>query len=100
MSKNNSVILSDKEINNIAVSDKKKISLPFLTKYEKAKIIGLRTQQLCSGAAPNIDTKNFNNNLSIAEEELRLKKIPFLIQRNFANGKKEIWKIDDLIQLN
>ena len=74
---------------------KEKKTLPFLTKYEKARIIGLRTQQLSTGAIPMIDTEIFNSALEVAEEELKQRKIPFIIRRVFPNGDIEDWKIEE-----
>lgn len=85
---------SNKEdINNQKIKEKK--TLPFLTKYEKARIIGLRTQQLSSGAIPMIDTDMYNSALEVAEEELKQRKIPFIIRRVLPNGEIEDWKIEE-----
>ena len=86
MSDNSTIINSDKEMEKVIIEEDKK-TLPFLTKYEKARIIGLRTQQLASGSKPVIDTSNLNSNLEIAEKELKLKKIPFIIKRRLPNNK-------------
>ena len=98
MSDNSTIINNDKEMEKI-INEEEKKTLPFLTKYEKARIIGLRTQQLASGSKPLINTKNLNSNLEIAEKELKLKKIPFIIKRRLPNNKFEHWKIESLIQL-
>lgn len=73
------------------------ITPPLLTKYEKARIIGLRSVQLDNGAKPfiNIDDKVINSIL-IAQEELKLKKLPFIIKRPLPNGGAEYWKVSDL----
>jgi DNA-directed RNA polymerases I, II, and III subunit RPABC2 len=72
-----------------------------MTKYEKVKIIGTRAEQLQRGAPPNIpinpDTP-FDARL-IAHEELRQKKVPFLVRRNLPNGAIEYWRIEDMIIL-
>ena len=98
MSDNSTIINSDKEMEKI-INDEKKITMPFLSKYEKARVIGLRTQQLASGSKPLINTKGLNSNLEIAEEELKQKKIPFIIKRRLPNNKFEHWNINSLIQL-
>lgn len=85
---------SNKEdINNQKITEKK--TLPFLTKYEKARIIGLRTQQLSTGAIPMIDTDMYDSALEVAEEELKQRKIPFIIRRVLPNGEIEDWKIEE-----
>jgi len=72
-------------------------TLPFLTKYERAKILGLRGKQLDSGCKPFINiTEQMLDGYTIACEELYQKKIPFIIRRPLPNGASEYWKIEDL----
>ena len=71
---------------------------PFLSKYEKARILGIRTTQLNHGHMPMVQTRNADNAL-IALEEYRQKKIPFIIRRPLPNGTSEYWKFADLEQL-
>ncbi len=81
---------------------KNNISVPFLTIYEKTSILGLRKQQLTNGAKTYLDDKLIedNNIESIANLELKHKKLPFIICRTFPNGLKEYFKLDDLMILN
>ena len=54
-----------------------KRTLPFLSKYEKTKILGLRIQQLTTGANTNLtieEQEGLKSNIEIAEKELKLKK--------------------------
>ena len=70
---------------------------PILTKYEKAKIIGLRVTQLNKGAEPYIKLeRTILDNTLIAEKELREKKIPFIIMRPIPDGSAEYWNVADL----
>lgn len=94
---NNSVnFLSNKEVlNNMKTMTKK--TFPFLTKYEKARILGVRTQQISTGAPIMIDSTGLSSALQVAEEELRQRKIPFIIRRTLPNGKIEDWKIEEFI---
>jgi len=72
-------------------------TIPFITKYEKARIIGERTSQLNSGAKSFIDVDDdVIDGYLIALEEFKLKKIPFIIKRPLPNGKCEYWKLSDL----
>ena len=82
--------------NNIIV-DKLHTSIPILTKYEMAKILGQRTKQLNEGSEAFItwDRPTIDNSL-IAEEELMQKKLPFIIQRPLPNGGFEYWNVKDL----
>ena len=82
--------------NNIIV-DKLHRSLPILTKYEKAKVLGQRTKQLNMGSTPfvGVDRMTMDNSI-IAEEELKAKKMPFIIQRPMPGGGVEYWHVKDL----
>ena len=72
-------------------------SAPEMTKYELALIIGKRATQLAHGAVPLINVPARMTKVEeIAEEELRQKKTPFIIQRNLGNEKYEYWKVKDM----
>ena len=71
---------------------------PIMTKFEKTSIIGTRMEQLQRGSEPYIPidpAKPFNPR-DIAVEELKQKKLPFLINRTLPDGSKETWKVEDL----
>jgi DNA-directed RNA polymerase subunit K/omega len=78
---------------------KKNITKPILSKYEKTKIIGMRMEQLARSATPYIDIKNMKtyDPFRIAMEELHSRKLPFMICRTLPNGKKEYWRLDDMM---
>ena len=67
---------------------KERLTSRFLTKYERAKIIGERAIEVPEGIW---------DPLQIAEIELKQKKIPFTIRRYLPNGDYEDWDINDLI---
>ena len=70
---------------------------PLLSKFERTRVLGLRTRQLNSGAPPYIDVpRTIINNYLIASMELEQKKLPFIIQRPLANGQFEYWNVNDL----
>lgn len=72
-------------------------TLPFLTKYEKARILGERAKQINSGATPFIKVKeNMIDGYLIALQELEERKIPFIIKRPLQNGGFEYWRVRDL----
>lgn len=69
---------------------------PILTKYEKTMIIIERTQQLLNQAPPLINnSEKYTNIDDIVEEELKQKKIPFIIRRSIGN-KYDYYKLSDL----
>jgi DNA-directed RNA polymerases I, II, and III subunit RPABC2 len=72
-------------------------TLPFITRYEKARILGERAKQLNSGAKPLIDIEpSIIDGYLIALKEYEQKKIPFIIKRPIPNGGIEYWKFEDL----
>ena len=79
------------------INDVNHTTLPIMTRYERAKIIGLRATQINSGADVLIDIPdNIIDGITIAKMELVQKKIPFIIRRPLPNGKSEYWDINDL----
>jgi len=80
-----------------AIIDPLHKTLPFLTKYEKARILGERAKQLNAGAIPfiKVDPTIIDGYL-IALSELEQKKIPFIVKRPMPNGGCEYWKLKDL----
>tara|TARA_Y100000389_G_scaffold132292_1_gene129705 strand:- start:25 stop:375 length:351 start_codon:yes stop_codon:yes gene_type:complete len=78
-------------------SDKKNnISRPYLTKFEKTKVIAERAQQISNGSKTLLKNPTaYNSPYEMALEELRQKKIPFIIKRPVANHF-EYWKLEDL----
>ena len=70
-------------------------TLPKITQYEKALLIGKRAKQIEDGANPNIKVMAGQGAIAIAEEELRQRKIPFIIKRPIGNTF-EYWKPADM----
>jgi DNA-directed RNA polymerase I, II, and III subunit RPABC2 len=72
-------------------------TLPFLTRYEKARILGERAKQLNAGAKSTIELEaNIIDGYLIAMKEFEEKKIPFIIKRPLPNGGCEYWRVSDL----
>jgi DNA-directed RNA polymerase I, II, and III subunit RPABC2 len=72
-------------------------TIPYLTKYEKARILGQRAKQINSGSPPFVKVpENVIDGYIIAELELKEKRIPFIIRRPLPNGGSEYWSIKDL----
>jgi DNA-directed RNA polymerase I, II, and III subunit RPABC2 len=72
-------------------------TLPILSRYEKARILGERAEQINSGAQPFIEIESsMIDGYLIALKELEQKKIPFIIQRPLPNGGCEYWRLTDL----
>lgn len=80
-----------------AIIDPLHRSVPFVTRYEKAKLIGERATQLSAGATPLVDVdENIIDDYVIALKEFNEKKIPFIIKRPMPNGGCEYWRLEDL----
>jgi DNA-directed RNA polymerase I, II, and III subunit RPABC2 len=72
-------------------------TLPFLTKYEKARTLGQRAKQIECGATPLIKVpEGIIDAHIIAELELQQKRIPFIIRRPIPGGGSEYWNLKDL----
>lgn len=72
-------------------------TLPFITKYEKARILGERAKQINSGATPLVDVPpEMIDGYLIALKEFQEKKIPFIIKRPVSLNHIEYWKLSDL----
>jgi len=93
----NSDIVSYEEIMN-KYKPTTNISTPIITKY-------LRMEQISRNAPSLIDISklDFENLVThekfklIVDEEIKKRVLPFMIVRNLPNGKKEFWKLSDMI---
>jgi DNA-directed RNA polymerase I, II, and III subunit RPABC2 len=86
--------------NGIIIDDLHR-TIPYLTKYEKARILGQRAKQINAGAHPFIKVpENVIDGYIIAELELKEKRIPFIIRRPLPNGGSEYWSLKDLEDLS
>jgi DNA-directed RNA polymerase I, II, and III subunit RPABC2 len=99
-------LISDNEVESLCqiirnekgvINDPYHQSLPFVTKYEKARILGERARQINAGAEPfvQVDTDCIDG-YEIAVKEFASKLIPFIVKRPMPNGKCEYWKLADL----
>lgn len=75
-------------------------SQPFLTQFEKTRILGFRTNQLAQGAKPFIVVDDYiKTTLEIARLELEQRKLPFIVKRPMPDGSFEYWRLSDLLIL-
>ena len=78
-----------------------KVTSPILTKFERAKLLGVRAEMISAGNSPMVVVpKNIDNAYEIALLELKEKKIPLIIRRYLPNGTTEDWRIEELIDKN
>ena len=75
-------------------------SLPFLTTFERTKILGFRATQLSQGARPFIQIpEHIVDVRDIAKLELEQRRLPFILKRPMPNGSFEYWRLNDLMIL-
>lgn len=78
-------------------ADRPRITTRYMTKYEKARVLGTRALQISMNAPVMVQLSGETDPLEIAMKELREKKIPFTIRRYLPDGSYEDWKTDELI---
>lgn len=74
-----------------------RVTSPYMTKYERARILGTRALQISRNAPLMLEPGNETDPLTLAEIELREKKIPFIVRRYLPDGSYEDWKVEELI---
>ena len=82
-------------VGGIAKEDR--ITTRYLTKYERARVLGTRALQISMNAPVMVDLDGETDPLKIAMKELRERKIPIIIRRFLPDGSHEDWSIDELI---
>lgn len=73
-------------------------SQPFLTLYERTKVLGFRANQLAQGARPYVAVPDYmTSTLEIAKLELEQRRLPYIIKRPMPDGSFEFWRLSDLM---
>ena len=85
----------DVDLRKYETMKKKYKTPPYLTKYEKTKILSERAQQLTNGSEKFVEG-DFTSTYDIALKELQERKIPFILKRPYGNTF-EYWKVKDLL---
>ncbi|EFX66221.1 hypothetical protein DAPPUDRAFT_64901 [Daphnia pulex] len=75
----------------------KRITTPYMTKYERARVLGTRALQIAMCAPVMVELEGETDPLQIAMKELKQKKIPIIIRRYLPDGSYEDWGIDELV---
>lgn len=80
-------------------SDKRHKSVPYLTVFEKTKILGFRANQLAQGSKPFIYPvpPHVTDVLEIAAMELEQRRLPYILKRPMPDGTFEYVKLTDLL---
>lgn len=83
-----------------SLNDKKHRSMPFLSTFERTKILGFRTNQLAQGARPYVRVPDhITDVLDIAKIELEERRLPYIIKRYMPDGTYEKFRLSDFIIL-
>lgn len=88
-------VVSQKDM-KIATEDR--VTTPYMTKYEKARILGTRALQISMNAPVLVDLEGETDPLQIAIKELKEKKIPLIVRRYMPDGYYEDWTCEELLQ--
>jgi DNA-directed RNA polymerases I, II, and III subunit RPABC2 len=72
-------------------------SSEYMSKYEKARILGLRAMQISLNSQAMVPTNGETDPLRIALMELRARKLSMIIRRHLPDNTYEDWAVNDLI---
>ncbi|CEG66367.1 DNA-directed RNA polymerases I, II, and III subunit RPABC2 [Rhizopus azygosporus] len=78
-------------------SSKVRQTTPYMTKFEKARILGTRALQISMNAPVMVELDGETDALVIAMKELREKKVPLIVRRFLPDNTYEDWDVKDLI---
>lgn len=81
----------------LAIPKDKRSTTPYMTKYERARILGTRALQISMNSPVLVDIEGETDPLQIAIKELSQRKIPLVIRRYLPDGSYEDWGCDELI---
>lgn len=93
------LIIDEKQANLTNKNTSERVTTRYLTKYERARVLGARALQISKNAPilVEFDKTTMWDPLKIAEKELQEGKIPFIIRRYLPDGSFEDWKVSELL---
>jgi len=81
-------------------TDSRHRSVPYLTPFEKTKMIGFRANQLAQGSRPFVIVpSHMTDVLEIARLELEQKRLPYIVKRPMPDGTFEYVRLSDLLMV-
>lgn len=80
-----------------SVPKNKRITTKYMTKYERARVLGTRALQIAMCAPIMVELEGETDPLQIAMKELKQRKIPIIIRRYLPDHSYEDWSIEELI---
>ncbi|GAA5962577.1 hypothetical protein JCM5350_007570 [Sporobolomyces pararoseus] len=78
-------------------ANKERVTTPYMTKYERARILGTRALQISMNAPVLVPLEGESDPLVIAQKELSAKKIPLVVRRFLPDGSYEDWLVSELL---
>lgn len=81
----------------LAIPKDQRTTTPYMTKYERARILGTRALQISMNAPVLVDLEGETDPLQIAMKELSQKKIPLVVRRYLPDSSFEDWGCEELI---
>ena len=91
------VLPNDSTTTAQAIDKSKRITTRYMTKYERARVLGTRALQISMNAPVTVEIAGETDPLKIAMKELKEKKIPMIIRRYLPDNSYEDWSLDELI---
>jgi DNA-directed RNA polymerase I, II, and III subunit RPABC2 len=80
-----------------AVPPERRITTRYMTKFERARVLGTRALQISMNAPLMVAPDGETDPLELAKKELRERKIPIIIRRYLPDGSYEDWPINELL---
>lgn len=75
---------------------KERRTRPVLSKFERAKVIAIRAEQIGRGTPALVEKLAGDEAITTAEREFAAGRIPFVIRRYLPDGSFEDWKLSEL----
>ena len=72
--------------------------MPYLTKFEKIRVLGARATQISEGAPSTVDITGLTDAMEIAKKELNEGKLPMVIERIYPDGSVVELRVMDMEQ--
>ncbi|KAK4516098.1 uncharacterized protein ATC70_011060 [Mucor velutinosus] len=97
MGEQDNVMILEKGNEVVSTESKVKQTTPYMTRYERARILGTRALQISLNAPVMVELDGESDALVIAMKELREKKVPLIVRRFLPDQTFEDWDVKDLI---
>jgi len=79
------------------VANAERVTTRYMTKYERARVLGTRALQISMGAPVMVELSGETDPLDIAMRELKARKIPIIVRRYLPDGSFEDWNLEELV---